>query len=87
MSRWHHWNFIFRHWQSIQGYMPFKYILQVTQPFYRHEDFSIFLLTALVAIGIEKSMAKYLLTESDNTQGIGKFCVVLYLWFIDRKQI
>ena len=59
--------------------MPFKYILQVTQPFYRHEDFSIFLLTALVAIGIEKSMAKYLLIEVDDTEGVGKFCVVLYL--------
>ena len=44
-------------------------------------------MTALVAIGIEKSMAKYLLIEVDDTEGVGKFCVVLYLWFIDRKQI
>ena len=41
--------------------------------------FSIFLLTALVAIGIEKSMARYLLIEVDDTEGVSKFCVVFIL--------
>lgn len=33
--------------------------------------FSILLLTALVAIGIENSMAKYLLIDVDDTEGVG----------------
>ena len=38
--------------------------------------FSILLMTAMVAIGIENSMAKYLLVDVDDTEGVGKFCGV-----------